>query len=81
MNYIEQVANMLGTTLYEEFNVKPTEMGRALGYKARENTIYRFDSDIVHKGVNDGWSEWYGGDEKVLHLLLLNLFEIVKIKK
>ena len=81
MSYIEQVANMLGVSLYEEFTIKPTNRGKVLGYKINENTTYRFDLELVHKGFDDGWSPWYGDDAKVLNLLLLGLLEIVKIEQ
>lgn len=77
MNYIEQVANMLGVKLYEEFTIKPTGRGEACGYKTNEDTVYRFDTELVHKGYNDGYSEWYGGHEKELNYLILGLYKIV----
>ena len=78
-NYIEQVANMLGVELYEEFKIKPTEKAKILGHK-EINKVFRFDTELVFKGYNDGWSEWYGFDcAKILYDLLLGLYEIVKL--
>lgn len=77
-NYIEQVANMLGVELLEEFKIKPTKDGKILGHKEDER-IFRFDSELVHKGYNDGWSEWYGGCCDVLYYLILKLYEVVKL--
>ena len=77
--YIAQVANMLGVKLYEEFKIKPTDLGKAYGVKDDEK-IYRFDSELVYKGHHDGWSEWYGFDcDKILYRLLLGKYEIVKL--
>ena len=77
--YIEQVANMLGVELLEEFKIRPTKMGKVLGCK-EINKTFRFDSELVYKGYNDGWSEWYGWDcEKILYKLLLEKYEVVKV--
>lgn len=77
-NYIEQVANMLGVELLEEFKIKPTELGRILGTKETDK-VFRFDSELVYKGYNDGWSEWYGFEcDNILYKLLLGKYEIVK---
>lgn len=77
-SYIEQVANMLGVELYEEFKIRPTENGKILGCKEIDKT-FRFDSELVYKGYNDGWSEWYGFEcERILYRLLLGKYEIVK---
>ena len=75
--YIEQVAKMLGVKLNEEFKIKLTKTAKILGHKENHNT-FRFDTDLVHKGWDDGWSEWYGGDGRILHLLILGLYEIEK---
>lgn len=80
MNLIEKVANMLGVELNEEFTIRPTEKGKILGYKTDEERVYRFDTELVHKGHNDGWSEWYGGHSEELYRLIIGLFEIVKIR-
>lgn len=77
-NYIEQVANMLGVELLEEFKIKPTELGKILGTKETDK-VFRFDSELVYKGYNDGWSEWYGGCCDVLYYLILKLYEVVKL--
>lgn len=78
-NYIEQVANMLGVELLEEFKIKPTELGRILGTKETDK-VFRFDSELVYKGYNDGWSEWYGFEcDNILYKLLLGKYEIVKM--
>lgn len=78
--YIEQVANMLGVELYEEFKIRPTEYGKALGYIVLEdNRIFRFDSELVCKGYRDNWSEWCGnGCYRILYYLILGLYEVVK---
>lgn len=76
--YIEQVANMLGVELLEEFKIRPTKKGKVYGCK-EINKTFRFDSELVYKGYNDGWSEWYGWDcEKILYKLLLEKYEVVK---
>ena len=75
--YIEQVANMLGVKLLEEFKIRPSKIGKMLGYR-ENNETYRFDSDLVRKGYFDGWSSWYGGCSKELHYLILGLYEIDK---
>ena len=75
---IEKIANMLGVELYEEFKIRPTKMGEILGHKPINKT-FRFDSALVYKGYDDGWSEWYGfGCDKILYNLILELYEIVK---
>lgn len=80
-SYIEQVANMLGVEINEEFKIKPTEYAKVLGHK-ENNNIFRFDTELVHKGYNDGWSEWYGFRcDKVLYHLILGLYEIVKLNE
>jgi hypothetical protein len=77
-SYIEQVANMLGVALYEEFKIRPTEFGKAYGCKEID-TVFRFDSELVHEGYNDGWSKWYGfAGAETLYGLLLGKYEIVK---
>lgn len=76
--YIEQVANMLGVELYEEFKIKPTERAKIMGYK-ENNKTFRFDTELVYKGYDDGWSEWYGFDcDKILYRLILGLYKIVQ---
>lgn len=79
-SYIEQVANMLGVELYEEFKIKPTAYAKVLGCKEYDNSIFRFDSELVYKGYNDGWSEWYGFNcDKILYRLILGMYEVVKL--
>ena len=34
--YIEQVANMLGVELLEEFKIRPTKLAKVMGYKEDE---------------------------------------------
>lgn len=75
--HIEEVAKMLGVELYEEFRIQPTEYAIVLGHKENDY-IFRFDSELVHKSHNDGYSEWYGGCEKILNYLILGLYVIVK---
>ena len=78
--YIEQVANMLGVELLEEFKIKPTETGKILGAK-EDGRTFRFDSELVYKDHDDGWSEWWGWNcDKFLYKLLLGMYEIVKLK-
>ena len=80
-NYIKQVANMLGVKLNEEFKIKPTKYAKGLGCKEIER-IFRFDTELVYKGYDDGWSEWYGGGcDEILYRLILGLYEIVKIEQ
>ena len=75
---IEKIANMLGVELYEEFKIKPTKMGEVMGYKPIDRT-FRFDPELVYKGYNDGWSEWYGFEcDKILYNLILGKYEIIK---
>ena len=77
-SYIEQVANMLGVELYEEFKIRPTESGKILGCKEIDST-FRFDTELVRKGYNDGWSEWYGHNcSTIMYRLILEKYEIVK---
>ena len=81
---IEKVAELLGVKLYEEFRIRPTEMGRSLGYKIIDkNKTFRFDTELVYKGHHNGWSEWYGSKDcgETLYRLLLGLYEIVKIEE
>src|SRR5574344_1976693 len=68
---IEKIANLLGVKLYEEFTIRPTERGKILGHKCDENLVYRFDTELVYKGYNDGWSEWYGNGSKTFYYLCL----------
>ena len=77
-SYIEQVANMLGVELLEEFQIKPTELGKALGHKEDFRT-FRFDTELVYEGYPDTWSNWYGDGGKVLYKLILKLYEVVKL--
>ena len=75
---IEKIANMLGVELYEEFKIRPTKMGELLGCKPINRT-FRFDTELVYKGYDDGWSEWYGFDcDKILYKLILGKYEIIK---
>lgn len=74
---IEKIANMLGVELYEEFKIRPTKSGEILGCKPNDKT-FRFDTELVFKGYNDGWSEWYGGCDEILYKLILGKYEIVK---
>lgn len=77
-NYITEIANMLGVKIKEEFNIKPTEYGKVLGCKEINNT-FRFDTELVYKGYDDGWSEWYGHDcANILYGLILGKYEIVR---
>lgn len=80
-NYIQEIARILGVKINEEFKIKPTEYGKVLGCKENDR-IYRFDTELVYKGYNDGYSEWYGYEcDKVLYRLLLGKYEIVKIEE
>ena len=75
---IKYIAKMLGVELYEEFKIKTTEYGKLLGTKEIDR-VFRFDLELVYKGYNDGWSEWYGFDcDKILYYLLLGKYEIIK---
>ena len=76
MNTLEKVANILGVELYEEFTVTTTEVGS--GHEVDKDTIYRFDLELVHKGYDDGWSKWYGRNEKILYYLCIGIYKIVK---
>ena len=78
---IEKIANLLGVEQYEEFTIRPTEYGKILGHKCDENLVYRFDTELVHKGYNDGWSKWYGNGSKTFYYLCLGIYEIVKIEE
>ena len=75
---IEKIANMLGVELYEEFKIRPTKRGEVLGCNPINKT-FRFDTELVYKGYDDGWSEWYGFNcDKILYGLILGKYEIVK---
>ena len=78
-SYIEQVANILGVELLEEFKIKPTELGMIMGIKETDKT-FRFDSELVYKGYNDEWSEWYGfGCAEILYMLLLGKYKVIRL--
>ena len=78
-SYIQQIANMLGVEINEEFKIRPTEYGKVLGCKEIDK-VFRFDTELVYKGYNDGWSEWWGYEcDKYLYYLILGKYEIVKI--
>lgn len=78
-SYIQQIANMLGVEINEEFKIRPTEYGKVLGCKEIDK-VFRFDTELVYKGYNDGWSEWWGHEcDKYLYYLILGKYEIVKI--
>ena len=77
-SYIEQVANMLGVEFNEEFKIKPTRTGRVYGCKEYD-TVFKFCHELLYKGYNDGWSEWYGCDGNILYQLLLGKYEVVKL--
>ena len=75
---IKKIANMLGVELYEEFKIRPTKLGKIIGCKPIDKT-FRFDTELVYRGYDDGWSEWYGFDcEKILYKLILGHYEIIK---
>lgn len=77
-SFISQIADMLGVKINEEFKIKPTKYGKVLGYK-EINKTFRFDTELVYKGYNDGWSEWYGFDcANILYGLILGKYEIVR---
>jgi hypothetical protein len=76
MNRIEEVAKMFGVERGEEFAITTTERGRLLGYKPPSDNIYMFDTELVRKGFDDGWSPWYGGNEDVLYRLILGIYKI-----
>lgn len=79
--YMQEISRMLGIKINEEFKIKPTEYGKVLGCK-EDNRIFRFDTELVYKGYDDGWSEWYGfGCDKILYQILLGKYEIVKNEK
>lgn len=80
MNNIEKVCNILGLKLYEEFTVKASDYGKILGYKVDDKVVYRFSTQLLHKGIHNPQEndDWYGGggEEKILYYLLLGLYEI-----
>lgn len=75
---IEGVANLLGVKLLEEFTVKVSDYGKVSGCNVNEEIIYRFDSELVRKGYNDGWSEWYGRNQDIFYKLCIGLYETVE---
>lgn len=76
---IGKIANMLGVELYEEFKIKPTKIGEIMGCKPIDKT-FRFDTELVYRGYDDGWSEWYGFEcDKILYKLILGKYEIEKV--
>ena len=76
--YIEQVANMLGVELLEEFKIRPTELAKAMGYKEDDKT-YRFDTELAWKDCDYDTPNWYSFDcSVVLYRLIIGLYEIVK---
>lgn len=76
--FIEKIANMLGVEINEEFRIRPTDYGKVLGCK-EVNKVFRLDTELVYKGYDDGWSEWYGFDcANVLYGLILGKYEVVK---
>lgn len=75
---IKKIADMLGVGILEEFKIRPTKLGESLGCKPIDRT-FRFDTELVYKGHNDGWSEWYGFEcDKILYQIILGKYEIVK---
>ena len=77
---MEDIANLLGVKLLEEFKVRASDYGKMLGCKSNEELVYRFDSDLVRKGYDDGWSEWYGWNQDIFYKLCIGLYEIVKLE-
>ena len=78
MNSImNEVAKLLGVEPLEQFTIKVTEYGEILGCTVDDSIIYRIDSELVHKGYNDGWSEWYGGNQDIFYKLCIGLYEVV----
>lgn len=76
---IEKIANMLGVELYEEFEIEPTELGEIMGCKPI-GKVFRFDTELVFRGYDDGWSEWYGFDcDKILYKLILGKYRVKKV--
>lgn len=76
-NKMKEIANMFGVELLEEFKIVPSEYGKTIGCK-EDNNIYRFDSEFMHKGYDDGYSEWYGWNEKQFYKLCIGLYEVDK---
>ena len=77
---MESVAILLGVELLEEFTIKASDYGKILGCNVDEEIVYRFDSELVRKGYNDGWSEWYGRNQDIFYKLCIGLYETVKIE-
>ena len=76
---MNEIAILLGVEPLEEFTIKVSEYGKALGCKVDEETIYRIDSEFVKMGYDDGWSKWYGTDKNIFYRLCIGIYEIVKI--
>ena len=81
MGIMKEIAKLLGVELLEEFTLKVSEHGKSIGCEINEEITYRIDLELVHKGYNDGYSEWYGWNEKVFYKLCIGLYEVVKIEK
>ena len=75
-SYIEQVANVLGLELYQEFKIKPTNIAKLLGYKEMGVTFMFDDGGLMHEGYDDGWSKWYGNNSDILECLIIGLYEV-----
>lgn len=71
MNYMNQIAQMLGVELGEEFKIKDPKNGEIL------NIIFEFDNSGLVRRVPKQNQIWML-DSAVLHQLLIGGFEIVK---
>lgn len=76
---IEQVANILGVKLYEEFEIRTAKLDEILGFKDNILT-FRFTSNgLFYKDSNEYWYE--SGCDTILYNLILGNYRIFKLEK
>ena len=80
IGYGNEVAKIFGLKQGERFKLKLTEHAKALGYKPIED-IYAFSADqLMRVGYDDGWSDLYGGDARILEKMICGLYTVEKLK-
>lgn len=76
---IEQIANLLGVRLYEEFEIKTAELDKTLSFEDNILT-FRFTSHgLFYKDSNEYWYE--SGCDEILYNLILGNYKIFKLEE
>lgn len=81
IGYGDQVAKIFDLKQGERFKLKLTEHAIVLGYKPLVETFVFSADQLMHVGYDDGWSDLYGGDARILEKMICGLYVVEKLQE